>query len=121
MKSRWRHSATWASAVGDFWGAEERSPEVGAPSALASHFGRGCLIAAPTGRVVSSAARPLGEYRRSVDAFSVRRPSMSLRRAPPAATCTCPGCGAVPAEFHTFAINHPESMNTTVKYQAPSN
>jgi hypothetical protein len=57
---------------GDFWGAEERTARVGARSALRHHFGRGCPNAAPAGRAVSSAARPVREHHRAVGAFSAR-------------------------------------------------
>ncbi len=67
---------------GDFWSAEERSSRVGARSALRHHSGRGCPNEAPAGRVVSSAARPSGEHRRAVGAFSAR----PLQVEPP------PGC-----------------------------
>ena len=70
---------------GDFWGAEERSPGVGARSALRCHSGRGCPSAESAANAASSAARPLGEYRRAVDAFSGDRPSMSHRQVPPGA------------------------------------
>ena len=43
---------------GDLWGGEERSAEVGARSAIRDLTRRGCLSAAPEGRVASSATRP---------------------------------------------------------------
>jgi hypothetical protein len=43
---------------GDLWGGEERSAGVGARSALRDLIRRGCLSAAPAGRVASSATRP---------------------------------------------------------------
>ena len=66
---------------GSLWGAEERSPGVGARSALRQHSHRGCPSAESAANAASSAMRPLGEHRRAVDAFSGDRPSVSPRRA----------------------------------------
>ena len=52
---------------------EKRRHAVGARSALCKLTRRGCLSAAPTGRVASSATRPLAEHRSAVGAQ--RRPT----------------------------------------------
>ena len=106
---------------GDFWGAEERTARVGARSALRCHSGRGCPNAAPAGRVVRSAARPVrdnercgeahncakrllcrSQHHRAVGAFSAR----PLQYEPPPG-CACRdarhrqrrGCGTAQAAF----------------------
>ena len=82
--------------AGDLWGAEEHSPGVGARSALRKHSRRGCPNAANAVRVVSSATRPQGAHRRAVGR-STDRPSVSLRRAPTAATRAIISRGQLPA------------------------
>ena len=69
---------------GDLWGGEKRRFAVGARSALRNHSRRACLSEANAVRVASCATHPLGEHRRAVDAKR-DRPSMSRRRAAPAA------------------------------------
>ena len=54
--------------AGDLWGAEQRSPEGGARSALRKHSRRGCSNGANAVRKVSSATHPPGEQRRAVGA-----------------------------------------------------
>jgi hypothetical protein len=76
-----------ASGGGDFWGAEEHSPGVGARSALRELTRRACPNEANAVSVVSCATRPPGAHRRAVGR-STDRPSMSPRRAPLGATRT---------------------------------
>ena len=56
------------SGGGDLWGAEQRSSEVGARSALREHARCGCPNGESEANAVSSAARPLREQRRGVGA-----------------------------------------------------
>ena len=74
-------------AGGDLWGGEERSPDVGARSALRGLTHRGCLNGANAVRAVSSAMRHRGEHRSEVGA--TRRPPQC---EPPAGTA----CRAAP-------------------------
>ncbi len=55
-----------------FWGAEEHRACGQARSAVRHHSRRGCLSAAPAGRVASSATGRKSEHRRAVGASSAR-------------------------------------------------
>ena len=82
-----------APGVGDFCGDEERSPEVGARSALRRLTRRGCLNGANEESVVSSATRPQDEHRSAVGAQ--RRPPQH-EPAPGAACRAAPSAAEQP-------------------------
>ena len=63
-------------------GAEERSPSVGARSALRELTRRGCSSVESEANVASSAARPKGEHRRGRGPQGHARAAVKRRRAP---------------------------------------
>jgi hypothetical protein len=105
---------------GDFWRAEEHRPRVGARSALRLHSGRICLNEAPAGRAVSYAARPWGEHRRVVGAFSARP---RQHEPPPGSACRdarqrqrqTPQKSGLPARqpARSFGLGQPQPENST--------
>ncbi len=79
-------------ALGDFGDAEERSPKVGARSALRELTHRNSLNGESEANAVSSAVRPSGEHRRGVGA---QRRSSTYE---PRASTACRDASTQPAE-----------------------